>query len=277
MRLAILIAVLSLFPALLAAQDAREIVQRSVELDHKNLEAARNYTYLERQLEKQFDGSGKVKQQNLRTFDVTLADGSPYRRLVARNDQPLSADEQKHEQEKLEQNIEVRRKETKEQRERRIVEWERRRNRQREPLKEVVDAFDFRISGTEALNGGEAWVIDATPHPGYKPKSSAGAMLPKIKARFWIDQRDYQWIRMEAETLDTVTFGGVLIRIAKGAHIVMEQTRVNNEVWLPKRIALEGSARLFLVKGLHTQLDFTYSQYRKFQTDSRVVSTGEAR
>ena len=56
MRLAILIAVLSLFPALLAAQDAREIVRRSVELDQKNLEAARNYTYLERQLEKLLAG-----------------------------------------------------------------------------------------------------------------------------------------------------------------------------------------------------------------------------
>jgi hypothetical protein len=260
-----------------AAQDAREIVRRSVELDQKNLEAARNYTYLERQLERQFDGAGKVKQQNLRTFDVTVAEGSPYRRLVARNDEPLSAEEQKHEQEKLEQNIDQRHKETDEQRQRRIAEWERRRKRQREPLKEVVDAFDFRISGTERLNGGDAWVIDATPHPGYKPKTTAGTILPKMKVRFWIDQHDYQWIRMEAETLDTVTFGTFLIRIAKGAHIVMEQTRVNNEVWLPKRIALEGSARLFLVKGLHTQLDFTYSQYRKFQTDSRVVSTGEAR
>jgi hypothetical protein len=272
-RLSILIAV---FPALLTAQDAREIVRRSLELDRKNLEAARNYTYLERQLERQFDGSGKVKQQTLRTWDVTLQEGSPYRRLVARNDQPVSAEEQTREQEKLERSIEDRRRETKEQRERRMADWERRRQKQREPLRELVDAFDFRMSGEEAVNGGQAWVIDAMPHPGYKPKTTAGSMLPKMKARFWIDQHDYQWIRMEAETLDTVTFGAFLIRIAKGAHIVLEQTRVNGEVWLPKRIALEGSARLFLVKGLHTQLDFTYSQYRKFQADSRVVSTGEA-
>jgi len=271
-RLSILIAV---FPALLAAQDAREIVRRSLELDRKNLEAARNYTYLERQLERQFDGSGKVKQQTLRTWDVTVQEGSPYRRLVARNDQPLSAEEQEREQQKLEHSIDDRRKETKEQRDRRIADWERRRQKQREPLRELADAFDFRISGEEALNGGEAWVIDGTPHAGYKPKTTAGAVLPKMKARFWIDKHDYQWIRMEAETLDTVTFGAFLIRIAKGAHIVMEQSHINNEVWLPKRIALEGSARLFLVKGLHTQLDFTYSQYRKFQTDSRVVPIGE--
>ena len=274
MRFSILIAAV---PALLAAQDAREIVRRSLDLDQKNLQAARNYTYLERQLERQFDGSGKVKQQSLRTFDVTLLEGSPYRRLVARNDQPLSAGEQQMEQDKLGRSIEDRRKETKEQRDKRIADWERRRKRQREPLRELVDAFDFHITGEETLNGSDVWLIDATPHPGYKPKTTAGSILPKMKARLWIDKSDSQWVRMEAETLDTVTFGAFLIRIAKGAHIVMEQTRVNNEVWLPKRIALEGSARLFLVKGLHTQLDFTYSGYRKFQADSRVVSTGEAR
>lgn len=266
-----------LLPAVLAAQDAREIVRKSIEHDQKNQEIVRNYTYLERQLERQFDGSGKVKQQTLRTFDVTPQEGSPYRRLVARNDQPLSADEQQREEEKLQHSIEERRHETKEQRERRIADWERRRRRQREPLREVVDAFNFRIAGEEALNGGQAWVIDATPRPGYKPKSTAGSVLPKMKARFWIDKDDYQWIKMEADTLDTVTFGAFLIRIAKGAHIMMEQTRVNNEVWLPKRIALEGSARLFLVKGLHTQLDYTYSEYRKFQADSHVVSAGDSR
>jgi hypothetical protein len=98
-----------------------------------------------------------------------------------------------------------------------------------------------------------------------------------MKARFWIDKKDYQWIKMDAETLDTVTFGAFLIRVARGAHITMEQVRVNNEVWLPKRIALQGSARLFLVKGLHMQIDITYSDYKKFQTDSRVLSTGDAR
>ena len=273
MRLSLLLAAL---PALLAAQDAREIVRRSLDLDRSNQEAARSYTYLERQLERQFDGSGKVKQQTLRTWDVTLQDGSPYRRLVARNDQPLGSDEQQHEQEKLDRSLEDRRRESGEQRDRRIAEWQRRRNKQREPLRELVDAFDFRIARVEPWSGGEAWVIDAVPRPGYKPKSTAGSILPKMKARFWIDRRDGQWIRMEAETLDTVAFGGFFIRIAKGAHITLEQSRVDAGVWLPKRIALEGSARLFLVKGLHTQLDFTYSAYRKLQPDSRIAADAGA-
>ncbi len=271
MRLFILIAVL---PAFVCAQDAREIVRRSVELDRKNLEAARQYAYLERQLERQLDGSGKVKQQTLRTFDVTLQDGSPYRRLVARNDQPIAAAEQQWEQEKLARSIEERRHETAEQRARRIAEWERKRQKQREPLRELADAFNFQIAGETTFNGEIAWIIDATPRPGYKPKTTATSFLPKMKARFWVAKRDYQWIRMDAETLDTVTFGAFLIRIAKGAHITMEQTRVNGELSLPKRIALEGSARLFLVKGIRTQLDFSYSSYQRVATEPRVAPAG---
>ncbi len=72
-------------PAILSGQDPREIVRRSVEIDRKNLEIARNYTYLERQEVRDLDGSGKVKNTEAQTTDVTLLEGSPYRRLVARN------------------------------------------------------------------------------------------------------------------------------------------------------------------------------------------------
>jgi hypothetical protein len=116
------------------------------------------------------------------------------------------------------------------------------------------------------------YVIDATPKSGYKPKSSSTAFLTKVKARFWIDKTDYQWAKVEMETLDTISFGGFLLRLGKGGRLVLEQTRINNEVWLPKHIALVASARLVLVKGFHKSLDIAFSDYKKFQTDSRVVS-----
>ncbi|MBZ5621933.1 MAG: hypothetical protein LAQ69_24885 [Acidobacteriia bacterium] len=260
-------------PAVLAAQDARQIVVRAVEMDRKDAEIARNYTFLQREVDSDLDSSGKPKKTQIRTFDVTLQEGSPYRRLVARNDQPLSPAEQKQEEEKLQKGIEQRRKETQAQRDSRIADWRRRQERQREPLRELPDAFDFRLNGEEALNGGEVYVIDGTPKPGYKPRSVSTSFLPKVKLRLWIDKRDYQWVKVEMESLDTITFGGFLVRLAKGGHLMMEQTRVNGEVWLPKHVTLEASARLILVKGFHKSLDFTFSDYKKFQTDSRIVST----
>ena len=247
-------------------------MQRAVEMYGKGAEIARNYTYLQREVESDLDGSGKPKSTEIRTWDVTLLEGSPYRRLVARNDQPISAEEQKQEADKLQWSIEQRRKETPEQRDLRIANWRRREQRRSEPVKELPDAFDYQLVREEALNGVATWVIDATPKPGYKPKSTATSFFPKVKIRFWIDKREYQCVKAEMETQGTVTFGGFLVRVAKGGHLLLEQTRVNDEVWLPKRFAMEASARVMLVKGYHKALDMTFSGYKKFQTDSRVVA-----
>jgi len=241
-----------------AAQDASQIVLRSLEVDRANTETARNYTFLQREQERLLDGSGRVKSKQSRTLDVTLLEGSPYRRLVARNDQPLSPAEQKKEEEKLRKSIEDRSHETPEQRAQRIADWERRQQRRREPLKELPAAFDFKLAGQETLDGREAYVIDATPKPGYKPKVASASYLPKIKGRIWIDNHDYHWAKAEMETLDTISFAGFLLRLSKGSRLTLEQARINNEVWLPKRVLLQGSLRLILIKGLRGDLEITY-------------------
>ncbi|MGA2038778.1 MAG: hypothetical protein ABSH42_05830 [Bryobacteraceae bacterium] len=270
-----LLALCASIPCLLAAQsapDAREIVRRSVELDRKNEAIARNYTFLERDETRMLDRSGKPKKApESRTFDVTLLEGSPYRRLVKRNDRPLPPEEERKEQEKLRKSIDERSKETPAERQNRIAEWDRKQQRQRAPFQEIPDAFDLRLAGEETLDGRGVYVIAATPKPGYKPKLASAAYFPKIKGKLWIDKRDNQWVRGEIETLDTISIGGILVRLAKGSRATFEATRVNDEVWLPKQITLDGSARLLLVVGARAQIDIAFSNYRKFQADSRLV------
>ncbi len=260
---------------LVFAEDAREIVRRAVELDSANTKLARNYTFLQRQDVRELDGGGKVKSQRIETWDITLLEGSPYRRLVARNDQPIPAEEKRREDERLSRSIEDRRQETSAERDRRTSEWTRRQEKQREPVKELPDAFNFTLTGEDVLDGRPVYVIAALPKPGYKPKSIAAGFFPKVKLQLWIDKRDYQGARIEMEVLDTISLGGFLLRVSKGSRLVIEQTRINDEVWLPKKVTLHASARLLLVKGLNREMDFTFSDYKKFQADSRVVATGE--
>jgi hypothetical protein len=271
-RLFVLVLSLS---AAAGAQDAREIIRRACEIDRKNVEAARNYTFVMRQVESDLDASGKVKKREDRTWDVTLLEGSQYKRLIRKNDKPLSPGEQQQEEEKLRKSVEDRRKETPEQHAKRIADWERRRKKEREPLQELPDAFNFRIVGEQPLNGEDTWVIDATPKPEYKPKSRASSIFPNVKARLWIGKDDYQWVKVDMETLDTISFGRLLVRIGKGGHLLMEQTRVNNEVWLPKSVKVRLAARILLVKGLRKDIEMEFSDYKKFQVESRVVSTQE--
>jgi hypothetical protein len=249
------------FPA--CAQTPREIVERAVAMDRNNATRIREFTYRQRLQERQYDGSGKLKQTSDRTWEISFMEGSPYRRLVARNGQPLSADEQKFEEERMRFTAEQRRKESKTEHNKRVGEWERRQKKQREPVMEVPDAFELTLATEEPVDGAPAYVIDATPKPGYKPRSSSGSYLPQMKARFWIAKKDFQWLKMDAQTLDTISFGGILIRLAKGSNLEIEQGRVEDALCLPTRFVIHASARVALFKVYRADIEYTLSDFRR--------------
>ena len=253
-------------------------MRRSVEIDRKNIELTLNYTYRQR---RRAARTGRLRARlpsvKIGTWDVTSPEGSPYRRLVARNDQPLSARGAEGEEEKLRKSIEDRRQETPEQRQRRIADWERRRESQRESLRENSGCLRLPAGGEESLNGGHAYVIDATPKPGYKPKSPSAFFLPQVKARFWIDKTDYHWIKVAVETLDTISFAGFLVRLAPGSVATIEQAQVNQEVWLPKSMRCRWRRGWRWSRRAAGDVITTFSDYKKFQADSRVVEISEPR
>src|ERR1017187_1043741 len=79
--------------------DAREIISSAVADDARNWSLARNYTFLERVELRRLDAHGSVKLSEVRTYDVTLQEGTPYRQLVQRDDRRLPPTEEKREQE----------------------------------------------------------------------------------------------------------------------------------------------------------------------------------
>src|SRR5579864_4107758 len=268
--------VLALAPiALAAAQgpDARDIVRRSLDANQQNWTIARNYTFLQRTEERRMDASGQVKSKEVKTYDITLLQGSPYVRLVARDDHPLPPAEEKKEQDKLQKSIAERMKETPAQRERRIAEYEKRRQREQETMREVEEAFDFKIAGEDRIEGHEAWIVEASPRRDYHARSRDAKILPHVRGRLWIDKQTYHWVKLDAEVIDPISRGLFLLRLDKGAHIAVDETRVNGEVWLPRWISITASARLGLIKQLRVQQETTYKNFKKFQTDSRMVES----
>lgn len=257
---------------LAGAQDPREIVRRSVQMMDHNLAVARNYTFLERAETRELDPNAHVKTRKILLYDVTLLEGSPYRRLVGKDDHGLTPEEERIERKKLADSIAQRRKETPAEHAKRIADWEKKRQREREPLNEVPDAFDFRITGQDQVDGREAWIIEGTPRPGYHPRTSVAKLFSKLRGKLWIDKADYQWVKTEAEVTGDISWGLFIARLSKGARLDVQMTRVNDEVWLPKRIEARLSARLALLKKYRIEADTSFSNYRKFQVESRVTA-----
>jgi hypothetical protein len=66
-----------------------------------------------------------------------------------------------------------------------------------------------------------------------------------------------------------VSFGfGILARINKGAHMVFQRRKINNEIWLPAMSHLAGSGKLLLLKRLRIDQETIFSDYQKFSVET---------
>jgi hypothetical protein len=252
--------------------DLRDIVRRSVSHHQENWALKRQYTFVERSSEKQFDKNGQVKSTETEANDVSILFDEPYERLIEKNGKPLSEKDERKEREKLAKFMAKRAHETPEQSRKRVAELEKDREKEVAYLREIPDAFDFRLLGEEKVDGKDTWEIQAEPHPGYVPKHSEAKYFAKIHARIWIDKADYQWVKLDAETIDTISVGLVLFRLAKGSHLEFEQARVNDEVWLPKLERITAAGRLGIFKKASYEFVSTCESFRKFRSESKIVS-----
>lgn len=252
--------------------DPLDIVRRSVEQDRLNFERANDYSYVQHTELRQFGRDGHIVKTESRTFDVLVIDGEPYEKLIAKNGRPLSEAEARKEAEKLDRELSRRRSQDPGQRARRLSEREKRRREGREFALEIPEAFTFRLAGQDTLEGRPVWIIDAEPKPGYKGKAKHANLLSKFRGRLWIDQQDYQWVRAEVETIAPVRFGWILAKLDPGARMTFEQRRVHGEVWLPSHAWMRLGARLALVRRMDAEVEVSWRDYRKFQTDSRVTA-----
>jgi hypothetical protein len=58
---------------------------------------------------------------------------------------------------------------------------------------------------------------------------------------------------------------------------VIDTTRVNDEVWLPRQVAVHVDVRVALLKNFNVEEDITYKDYKKFHTASRITGIEEVK
>jgi len=100
--------------------------------------------------------------------------------------------------------------------------------------------------------------------------------LSKFHGRIWIDKTDVQMSKMDIEALDTVSWGLFIARFHKGSHFMIEQTRINDEVWLPRQVNFKIDVRVALLKSFNMDAEQSFRDYKKFRTDSKIIGVSEA-
>ena len=262
-------------PETLSQDQIKDLIRRVAENDMANDKKLRDYTYTEREETKKLNKKGEVSSTESKTSEVLQIYGETVEKLVAKNDKPLSEKEAAKEDERIQKIIDKRRNESDSEREKRIKKEEKDREDGREFVKEIADAYNFTLLGVEQINGRDAWVIQADPRPGYVAHKKEAKLLAKVVGKVWVDREESQWVRLDTRVTDTISFGLFLARLHEGTRVVVEQTRVNDEVWLPKHAAVHVDVRVALLKNFDVDLDVTDSDYKKFRTGARIIGMQE--
>ncbi len=261
----------------LSQEQMKELFRVVADKDLENDKRLHDYTYVERDVEHHLDGKGNTKSTEIKTYDVLEFYGEQVQRLTEKDDKPLSPKEAAKEEEKIQKIIDKRKNESEEERKKREQREEKDREDGRKFITEVADAYNFKLVGTEQINGRDAWVIDGEPRPGFEPKMKEAKFLPKFHGRVWIDKDDEQLVKMNVEAIDTVSLGWFLARVHKGTRITFEQVRVNDEVWLPQHVAFKVDVRVALLKNFNIDGEQTFRDYKKFRTSTKILGLTEVK
>jgi hypothetical protein len=251
-----------------------EMVKKAIDREIHNQRKLANYTWETRSVTDMLSNSAELKKKEVRVHENFNIDGTSYRKLIEKDGKPLSASDARKEQEKMDKEIAKRKAESPSQRRKRQDAEKKELEEGIKFREEVMKAFTFRLEGQEKVNGFSAWRIAGDPRADFKPKSRDGKMLAKIRGRIWVEQASGEWLKFEVETLDKITFGAFLASVAPGAKISAQQMRVNEELWHPEWMRVRLNARA-LWKKINADMEQTYRNFRKFQTESRIVEVSE--
>lgn len=185
--------------------------------------------------------------------------------LIAINDQPLNAQQQKAEADHLAwltNNPEQLRK--KRAREKEDVE------RTLRIVKALPDAFRYEYAGTETSGPGLGKPGDPltrlkfTPNPGYSPPSRVEQVLEGMQGYLLIDTPARRIARIDGTLFRDVTFGwGIIGHLDKGGHFLVQQADVGDGTWDITAMSLKMTGKILLFKGISMSSDETLSDFQR--------------
>jgi len=234
--------------------DARQIVVQSLAATERSWQARDHYTFMERDQDRRLDSLGQLKSENVEVTRMILVNGIRFEQLMERNGQLPSAEEQK----KNDKDLEKLKHETSEEQTLRLRKTE----ENRSFIRDLLEAFDFHLIGDDIVGGRPAYILQATPHPGYRPHGKYGKLFSKVEGKLWVDKQDFGWVKVDGEVTQSFSIGLLVARVQRGSHIIMEQTCVGDAVWVPKRLEMKASARILFLKSLDLERILTYTDYR---------------
>jgi len=240
-----------------SAQEADGIIKRLAEAQKQNDSLAGEYTYVEQTAHFTYDKAGHPNKDSTETHDIIFVEGMSYRKLTARNGEPLKRSEAEKEEKKLQQTAEERRK----QRHAGLFHA----TVSTASDEDLLALFDNRLLGEEEIRGRKAWVIESTPRSGHAPANDHEKQVLSFRKKLWIDEAD----NVRAKTLDTVI--GEHLFLKPGSTVTWEYGKIDGAAWLPVAGAIDAHLQFAKFIKPYIRTEYANSQFQKFDVKSTIT------
>lgn len=137
-------------------------------------------------------------------------------------------------------------------------------------LQVVSDAMIFSYAAGQPQRGGDVGrrggeaeiVLDFKPDPRWVPPSMMAEALTGLEGRLWIDSRTQHLMAMEATIFQSVNFGyGVFAHIYPGGKLALEQVHVGDQRWIFSHFVQHVTFRAMMVKTIREDAEVRGSDF----------------
>jgi hypothetical protein len=188
---------------------------------------------------------------------------------IATNDQPLNAQQQKAEQDRLAwlagnpEQLRKKKAREKEDEERTL-----------RILRALPSAFRYEYDGTEAgqpsigKNGNSLKRLTFTPNPSYSPPSRLEQVLQGMQGYLLIDPEAKRLARIDGTLFRDVSFGwGIIGHLDRGGHFSVEQADIGDGSWGLTAMNLSITGKILLFRGISIISDEVFSEFQRVPDD----------
>ncbi len=248
-------------------------LMKQVEANQKTSEdAQKDYIYKQSIRFEKLDGHGDVKKTSSQVDEVFWLNGVQMSRTLEKDGKPLSADEARKENERIDkESVKIREKRDKAAADGKQTDP---RGNVVAPLSRYLELVKLTNPHREAINGRSAIVLDFAGDADAKTNNPTEKFVKELAGTLWIDEDDKVLARLDGHFIDSFKLGGGLfVNVSKGTRFTLLFHKINDEVWLPETIKGNGHIRVFLLFATEGDFALQTSDYRKFKTSSKILPT----
>jgi hypothetical protein len=207
----------------------------------------------------------REEQGKKKTVEVVQTARGSLDRLLAVDDHPLAANEQRQEEERIEGLV----RNPEEQQKREQV--KRKEAEQcRSFFKMMSDAFNFYYAGRD----GDLIKLSYKPNPRFQAPTREARVLQAMEGEMWVHATQRRLARIEGQLTSDVKFaGGLLGHLNKGGKFSVEETELAPGEWELTRMEIDMQGKALFFKTIAVQERQYRSDFRKVADD---VSLSEA-